>query len=199
MDSSTRTAPAKCRACHRPMGSPLFCDHCHSLYPSEGLNHFELFGFPPAFDIDPAVLRQKYLQLSRGVHPDHHAASPESTDSLRLSAQLNEAHRVLLDPVLRAEYLLELFGGPAASADKGTLEGVLATALQLREEVCDARATGDRPALDRCAARVRQLHEELLAGIGELARQLPGDPQVRRRLRATLNSIKYYQKLLGEL
>jgi molecular chaperone HscB len=181
------------------MESPLFCDHCRSLYPAEGLNHFELLGFPPAFDIDPAALRQKYLQVSHGVHPDHHGDSADSTASLRLSAQLNEAHRVLADPVLRAEYLLELFGGPPASSDKSVLDGVLTNALMLREEIGDAQAAQDRAALAACATRVRQLHETTLARIGGLARQLPGDPEIRRQLRALLNSIKYYQKLLGEL
>jgi molecular chaperone HscB len=181
------------------MDSPLFCDQCHSLYPAEGLNHFELLGLIQTFDIDPAALRQRYLQVARGVHPDQHGDSAESDTSLRLSAQLNEAYRVLVDPVLRAEYLLELSGGAPASSDKSVLEGVLSSALMLREEIGDAKAGGDQAALARCATRVHQLHEDTLGRIGALARQLPGDDQTRRQLRATLNSIKYYQKLLAEL
>jgi molecular chaperone HscB len=181
------------------MQSPLFCDQCHSLYPAEGLNHFELLGLAPTFDLDPAALRQKYLQVSRGVHPDHHGDSDDSATSLRLSAQLNEAHRVLADPVLRAEYLLELSGGAPASSDKSVLEGVLSNALILREEIGEAKATHDNDALARRAARVGQLHQDTLGQIGALARQLPGDERIRRQLRATLNSMKYYQKLLAEL
>jgi molecular chaperone HscB len=181
------------------MDSPLFCDHCRSLYPAEGLSHFDLLGFPPTFDLDPAALRQKYLQVSRGVHPDHHGDSAEPAVSLRLSAQLNEAHRVLADPVLRAEYLLELCGGPPASSDKSVLEGVLANTLLLREEIGEAKATGDRATLSECASRVRQLYDATLDRIGDLARRLPAEPDVRPQLRATLNSIKYYQKLLVEI
>ena len=181
------------------MDSPLFCDQCHSLYPAEGLNHFELLGLAPRFDLDLAALRQKYLQVSRGVHPDQHGDSAEPDTSLRLSAQLNEAHRVLADPVLRAEYLLELSGGDSASSDKSVLDGVLSSALMLREEIGDAKASGDKATLAGCATRVRKLHEEMLGRIGALARQLPGDEQTRRQLRATLNSTKYYQKLLAEL
>ncbi len=106
---------------------------------------------------------------------------------------------MLTDPVLRAEYLLELSGGDSASTDKSVLDGVLSNALVLREEIGDAKASGDKTALAECGARVRQLHADTLGRIGDLARQLPGDPQVRRQLRATLNSIKYYQKLLAEL
>ncbi len=181
------------------MQSPLFCDQCHSLYPAEGLNHFELLGLAPKFDIDAAALRQKYLQVSRGVHPDHHGESADPDTSVRLSAQLNEAHRVLADPVLRAEYLLELCGGHSASSDKSVLDGVLSSALILREDIGEAKAAADNTGLARCAARVGQLHEDTLRRIGDLARQLPGDERTRRQLRATLNSIKYYQKLLAEL
>lgn len=199
MDNGERCTPAKCETCHGPMDSPAFCDNCHSLYPADGLNHFELLGFLPSFDIDAAALRQRYLQVSRGVHPDHHGRGTDSSVSLRLSAQLNEAHRILSDPVLRAEYLLELVGGTAASSDKSVLDGVLATTLMLREETAEAKAASDTAALDACRARARQHYDTTLAQIAALARQLPGDEGLRRRLRATLNSIKYYQKLLSEL
>jgi molecular chaperone HscB len=179
------------------MGSRLFCDHCRSLYPAEGLSYFELLNLPVAYDLDPAVLRQKYLQVSRGVHPDHHTT--ETSLSLRLSAQLNEAHRVLADPVLRADYLLELAGGKSARDDKNVPQVVLTTALMLREEIQEARQAGDSVTLEACRTRVRQPYDATLAKIAELARQLPGDESVRLRLRAELNSVKYYQKLLAEL
>ncbi len=179
------------------MDSPLFCDHCRSLYPAEGLNHFELFGFAPAYDLDPAALRQKYLQVSRGVHPDYHGTG-DSSLSLHLSAQLNEAHRVLLDPVLRAEYLLELVGGKSAKEDKNVPPEVLGTALLLREEIQEAKAAGDAAALESCGTRARTVYDRTLATIADLARRLPGDEGARAQLRTALNSIKYYQKLLAE-
>lgn len=180
------------------MDSPLFCDHCRSLYPAEGLNHFELLGVPPTFDLDPATLRQRYLHLSRNVHPDRRC-DEESPVSLQLSARLNEAHRVLADPVLRAEYLLEVVGGHSASADKAVPQEVLATTLALREEIADAKLSQDTAGLEACGGRVRRLCENTQARIAELARQLPGDDELRQQLRATLNAMKYYLKLLAEL
>lgn len=197
-DNAHNTVPAKCNTCHGPMSSPVFCDNCRNLYPADGLNHFELLGFEPTFNIDAATLRQKYLQVSRGVHPDHHG-SGDSTTSLRLSAQLNEAHRVLADPVLRAEYLLELMGGNSAKGDKSVLDGVLAETLMLREGIAEAKAGGDRIALGACQAQARKSYDATLARIADLAGRLPGDETLRRQLRATLNSIKYYQRLLIEV
>lgn len=197
MEKSSRSAPAKCSSCNGPMDSPVFCDNCRSLYPPDGLNHFELFGFAPAYDIDLAALRQKYLQVSRGVHPDQHGSAGDPSASVRVSAQLNEAHRVLADPVLRAEYLLELVGGQAAMNDKSVLDGVLANTLMLREEVAEAQGNHDEAALAECRARARATYDATLRRITELAHGLPGEEPLRRELRATLNSIKYYQKLLA--
>jgi len=193
---TTTAAPAKCQACSRPMNTPLFCDHCRSLYPAEGLTHFELLGFQPRFDLDPGELRQRYLQTSRDVHPDSRGSAADSALSLRICAQLNEAHRVLADPVLRAEYLLEVCGGKSGAEDKSVPQDVLNTALTLREELEAARAADDEAACDEIEARARGLYEGALARITNLARHLPGDEQTRRQLRTTLNSIKYHRRLL---
>ena len=197
-DSMRRAAPAKCTACSRPMNSPLFCDACRSLYPADGMSHFELLGFEPTFDIDAPALRRKYLQLSRGVHPDHHDGG-DSGMSLRLSAQLNEAHRVLADPVLRAEYLLELSGGQSASEDSSVPRDVLTSAFMLREEIAEAQSEHDEAGLAACATKVRERYSTALAEVSGLAAELPGDVDLRSRMRAALNAIKYYEKLRAEL
>ena len=198
-ETAAPAPPAKCAACDEPLASRLFCDNCRCLYPADGLNHFELLGLTPTFDLDPAELRQKYFATARGVHPDHHSERGEQAVSVHLSAQLNEAQRVLADPVLRAEYLLELAGGSTAVADKRVLDGVLVDTLTLREELEETKAAGDPGARAACQANVARRHGLVLEQVAALARQLPGDEALRTRLRATLNSIKYYQKLLAEL
>lgn len=195
--AATQAVLTKCRACQGPMSSPAFCDHCRSLYPADGLTHFELLGLEPRYDLAPGLLRQRYLEVSRGVHPDHHSGG--AALSVQLSAQLNEAHRVLGDPVLRAEYLLELAGGKSAADDKQVAPDVLQQTLLLREEIQEARAAGDDAALSDCRAQVRAAHNRILETIAELARQLPGDEQLRSALRAALNASKYYQRLGAEL
>ncbi len=147
-------APAKCHACQRPMNTPLFCDHCRNLYPAEGLTHFEMLGFTPRYDLDPAELRQRYLQTSRDIHPDSFSGSADTGLSVRLCAQLNEVYRVLSDPVLRAEYLLEISGGQSAAQDKNVPPEVLTTALTLREELEAAREADDQARCDAVAGVV---------------------------------------------
>jgi molecular chaperone HscB len=55
-------------------------------------------------------LEQKFLQLSWKLHPDNfvNATDTERELSLKRSSELNDAHRVLRDPVARVEYLLGL-------------------------------------------------------------------------------------------
>jgi molecular chaperone HscB len=198
MPDPRRATPSKCAACNRPMNTPFICDSCHSLHPAEGLSHFELFNLPPAYDVDPAALRQKYLELSRNTHPDQQSAADPSL-AMRVSAQLNEAHRVLRDPVLRAEYLLELAGGESATGDKTVPPEVLATTLEMREQIADAKLEDDQAALDSCRARVKQHCDETLAQVAALAHRLPGDDALRKDLRAALNAMKYFTKLRSEL
>ena len=57
-------------------------------------------------------LEQKFLQLSWKLHPDNFVNTDERERemSLQRSSRLNDAYRVLRDPVARVEYLLELEG-----------------------------------------------------------------------------------------
>jgi len=58
------------------------------------------------------ALEAKFLQLSWKLHPDNfvNASEDERERSLKQSSELNDAYRVLRDPVARAEYLLAIEG-----------------------------------------------------------------------------------------
>ncbi|MGA2427418.1 MAG: Fe-S protein assembly co-chaperone HscB, partial [Candidatus Acidiferrum sp.] len=76
------------------------------------LDHFALFGLPRKLWIEMAPLEQKFLQLSWKLHPDNfvNASADEQERSLKRSSEVNDAYRVLRDPVARVEYLLEIEG-----------------------------------------------------------------------------------------
>jgi molecular chaperone HscB len=75
-------------------------------------NHFDLFEVPRKLWIEMSALEKKFLELSWKLHPDKFVnASPEEQEtSLKRSSELNDAYRVLRDPVARVEYLLEIEG-----------------------------------------------------------------------------------------
>ena len=75
-------------------------------------DYFSLFGLPRKLWIEMPTLEKKFLELSWKLHPDKFVnASPADQElSLKGSSELNDAYRVLRDPVARVEYLLELEG-----------------------------------------------------------------------------------------
>ena len=75
-------------------------------------NHFELFGLPARYRVDPASLDAAYRKLQSEVHPDRFArgTDAERRMALQSSARVNEAYRALKDPVERAQYLLRMQG-----------------------------------------------------------------------------------------
>jgi len=75
-------------------------------------DHFSLFSLPRKLWIEMSTLEKKFLELSWKLHPDKFVnASPEEQEtSLKRSSELNDAYRVLRDPVARVEYLLEIEG-----------------------------------------------------------------------------------------
>ena len=73
-------------------------------------DYFSLFGLPRKLWIEMSALEKKFLELSWKLHPDKYinASREEQELSLRGSSELNDAYRVLRDPVARVEYLLEI-------------------------------------------------------------------------------------------
>ena len=200
MAAQRSSAPAKCTNCSHDLQSPAVCEHCHAVCPVDGVNFYELLGIAVSYDVDPAEVQAKYLNLARAVHPDRLRAQTREVEqlSLRTTAQLNRARGVLLDPVLRAEYLLGMAGGPSPAEDRRVPQEVLMETLMLREELEEARAAGDEAGLAAARRQVRQRHDETLGRVAGLCRQLPGDEAARSALRAAINAIRYYQKMLEQ-
>src|SRR5262245_10522072 len=98
-------------------------------------------------------LEQRYRALSRQFHPDYfyNAPAAERRASLERSSYLNDAYRVLKNPVARIEYLLRLEGVQAEGSDRGATKvpaGLLEEVFALNEEldeIRDARASGAPP------------------------------------------------------
>ena len=207
MDESTRTAvPAKCAECNKPMSTPAVCDFCHALNPAGAeVDFFTLLGLPQRFNLTEEEVRRKFLALNRHAHPDFHAE--ESTEaqglSLRMSANINDAYRVLSDPSMRANYLLEVLGGPSLTSDKAVPDGFLNTMMMMQEEIADADSDSDE--LPRIRRVLQTQHDGLMERIKGLfeAHQESVDCEAVRRdllgqIRRQLNAVSYVKKLLSQ-
>jgi len=75
-------------------------------------NYFELFDLELAFDVDQALLGERYRALQRQWHPDRfaHLSERERRLAVQYTAYLNEALATLKSPLRRAQYMLLLAG-----------------------------------------------------------------------------------------
>ena len=76
------------------------------------MNYFELFEIPVTFEVQSALLKRTFYELSRKFHPDFHtdASSEEREKVLEKSTQINEAYRILSDENARMKYILSIYG-----------------------------------------------------------------------------------------
>uniref|UniRef100_A0A1I7Y8Q4 J domain-containing protein n=1 Tax=Steinernema glaseri TaxID=37863 RepID=A0A1I7Y8Q4_9BILA len=100
---------ATCATCSKRLLNGIICSDCGNLQPPNAeLSHFEYLGFEERYDVDTGALKRKFLELQNKVHPDKAGSSGDTKKQLfeEHSSRLNSAYKVLLDPVLRAEYML---------------------------------------------------------------------------------------------
>jgi len=130
-------------------------------------NHFELFGLAPAFAVEGEALERSYREIQSKVHPDRfaHAGDAERRASLQWTTRVNEAYRVLKDPVQRAKHLLELNGVDVAFETNTAMPAeFLMQQMELRETLEESK---DAAALDALRGDLRKQKKNLQAAIGE--------------------------------
>ncbi len=139
-------------------------------------DHFLLFGLPRKLWIEMSALEKKFLQLSWKLHPDKfvNASAEEQELSLKRSSELNDAYRVLRDPVARVEYLLELEGMRKEGEHKQQAPPeLLEEVFELNEsldELREAKASGDD--LASLTTRLESAEKSFQLKLGEVDARL---------------------------
>ena len=157
-------------------------------------NYFELFDLPKQFVVDPVKLRKRYLSLQREYHPDRLAQTQRAADqTLPTAALINDAYRVLNDPIARAEYLLSADNVDAATTS--IAPDFLMQQMELRERVDQARSSL-KPAdeLKTLRAEVEQHQQRRLQAL-EQQFIVNNKPQAQN----TLQELQFLQKLTSEI
>ena len=171
---------------------------------------FATLGIAPAFDVDLAAVEKVHRELSRALHPDKYiGASPsERRAALTKAVEVNEAWRVVRDPLKRADALLSLaslasLAGLRSVSEEGAPKAdpeFLMDMLEQREALSDAKAAKDLEAVRRLAsaieARVRGVEQVLSAGFkvgtSASAADLSG-------LALKVGELKFYRRFLDEV
>jgi molecular chaperone HscB len=213
-----------CRHCGA--GAPAeahFCPQCERILTlTRHGDYFSFFGLPRKLGIDLDDLERRFRALSRQFHPDYfyNASAQERLASLERSSYLNDAYRVLKDPLDRAEYLLKIEGMPGVGQHQdaaGMPAGLLEEVFELNEQLDGIRAAREagappgqlaarleaarRPIEERAARQEAQLQ----ALFGRWDRQVDEEapPDVRRAtlesLRALLQERSYIANLIAAI
>ncbi|MET0592202.1 MAG: Fe-S protein assembly co-chaperone HscB [Polyangiaceae bacterium] len=159
---------------------------------------FETLGIAPSFDVDLTSVEKRYRELAKVLHPDRHVAGSPADRRIALgrAVEVNEAWRLVRDPIRRAEALLRRSGvkveeGKEPKADPEFLMEM----MEQREALSAARASGDPAKVEVLAADIRGREKDVLVRIatafacsGPLDNVLP-----------LLGELRYYRRFLDEV
>lgn len=121
-------------------------------------DYFQLFTLPEQFNIDTKLLEANFRKIQSASHPDRFvsASAAEKLASMQLATLSNEAYGTLKNAARRAKYLLEKQGIDAVADTNTALPmDFLMQQMEWREQLEDAKAAKDIPAMDKLYSELR--------------------------------------------
>lgn len=167
---------------------------------------FATLGLEPTFDLDLGEAEKRHRELSKTLHPDRYAGrgAAERRQALGKAIEVNEAWRVLRDPLRRAEAMLEKLGlaveeGQEPKADPELLMDM----MDRREELSSAARTKDGDRIRKLARDVELKESAMLAKLGDAFRSAivaeNGTREAGRdAILKALGELRYYRRFLDE-
>ncbi len=135
---------------------------------------FSLFGLPARFQLDTALLEQRFRALQADVHPDKfaHLGEAERRMSMQWATHVNEGYKTLHSPLNRARYLLSLNGVDTQEDSNTSMPtAFLMQQMEWREALEEAVGAKDIDALEALEQRVqhetRALQQQLAVSLDE--------------------------------
>jgi molecular chaperone HscB len=162
------------------------------------VTHFELFGLVPSVDVDVSALEAKHRALQLELHPDRQADPKARRMAVDQTASLNEAIKVLRDPVKRAFYLLKLKGVDLERDEAGEQRQMpiefLEEVMERREALEEVKAAKDVAKAQAMAVEVTALKAQAL----ETARKALTADEVKEATHQ-LGRVRYFTRFLEEV
>lgn len=197
-----------CWHCGAKNAASLFCRYCNAIQ-APTPDYYEFFDLPRRLAVNPEELKSRFYTLSRLLHPDRYTRRSEQERhfSLEASSILNDAYRVLKDPIQRAEYVLRQEGFPVGDQrNKDVPPELLEEVFELNMALDELRG-GDTEALPQLDAMRRNFLEMLAAIDRELeamfarhdAAPAESRKQILAEIRSTLNRRRYISNLVQEV
>ena len=197
--------PKSCWHCGHAPESSLFCRFCNALQRPTP-DYYRFLGLEHKLRLDPDDLQQRFYRLGRLLHPDRCLRRPstERQYSLEATAILNDAYRVLRDPVSRGEYVPKELGFESTERrSKDVPPELLEEVFELNMALEELRG-GDasvRPQLEDARSKFLELQREMDGRLEELYTEFDttSNRTLLTEIRATLDRRRYIRNLVGEV
>jgi len=161
-------------------------------------NPFALFDLPVAFQVDSALLNERYLALQKSLHPDNFSAASAQEQRLAMqkSAEINDALRILKDPIARADSIIALNTGEQENPEEKSNKdiGFLMQQMEWRETLENIENRQDTDELTAFTQEINQIRHAILS---ELSTAL--DAQQWDIARAITDKLRFIKKLQAEI
>ena len=161
-------------------------------------NPFALFDLPVAFQVDSALLNERYLALQKSLHPDNFSAASAQEQRLAIqkSAEINDALRILKDPITRADSIIALNTGKTENPEEKSNNDIdfLMQQMEWRETLENIENRKDTDELTAFAQEINQIRHAILS---ELSTALA--EQQWNVARAMTDKLRFIKKLQTEI
>ncbi|MCL2726185.1 MAG: Fe-S protein assembly co-chaperone HscB [Polyangiaceae bacterium] len=172
------------------------------------MDPFAVIGAPRRFDLDLSALEKTHRELARALHPDKfaHASTSERRIALEKAATVNEAWRIVRDPIRRAEALFGI-GGIAVghTREPQASSAFLMDVLEQREALAQARKDRDmvkvRALGEHFEARAKAAEEKLTQGfaLAFAGRESAPDRGALETVLPVLGELRFYRRFIDEV
>ena len=161
-------------------------------------NPFALFDLPVAFQVDSALLNERYLALQKSLHPDNFSAASAQEQRLAMqkSAEINDALRILKDPIARADSIIALNTGEQENPEEKSNKdiGFLMQQMEWRETLENIENRKDTDELTAFTKEIDQIRHAILSELSTVLAEQQWDIA-----RAITDKLRFIKKLQAEI
>lgn len=151
------------------------------------MTYFELYELPESFHPDQALVKKKFLLLSKKYHPDFFTLNSDldQEEALKMSVLNNEAYKTLKNEELLTTYILEING--IVSEEKETVpQDFLFEMMDINERLMEVQMDPEPKALSAIKEEISQIGDK----IKQEQNQLKTSYNVNNSEKSLLYSIK---------
>ncbi len=161
-------------------------------------NPFALFDLPVAFQVDSALLNERYLALQKSLHPDNFSAASAQEQRLAMqkSAEINDALRILKDPITRADSIIAINTGETENPEEKSNNDIdfLMQQMEWRETLENIENRKDTDELTAFTQEIDQIRHAILSELSTALTEQQWDIA-----RAITDKLRFIKKLQAEI